>query len=220
MSVRKRTWTTRKGETKEAWIVDYAVNGSRHIETFERKRDADAYEAKVTVNIGQGTHIAPNKTPTVKEAGKKSIEACPAAELEQSTIDAYKQHLKLHIEPYLGSYRLALLSVPIIRQFMDDILAGKLPPERAAKEGKTQSDDEKRSPAMTRRVVVSLGTMLADAQERGLVVTNVVRSLKINRKRKKTSKRDQRRKLKVGVDIRAQARSRRSLRIYRIAGGR
>ena len=24
MSVRKRTWTTRKGEAKEAWIVDYA----------------------------------------------------------------------------------------------------------------------------------------------------------------------------------------------------
>jgi len=25
MSVRKRVWTTRKGERKEAWIVDYAV---------------------------------------------------------------------------------------------------------------------------------------------------------------------------------------------------
>jgi hypothetical protein len=42
MSVRKRQWTTRKGEQKEAWIVDYAVNGSRHIETFGRKKDADA----------------------------------------------------------------------------------------------------------------------------------------------------------------------------------
>ena len=32
MSVRKRTWTTRKGEMKEAWVVDYAdQNGKRHL---------------------------------------------------------------------------------------------------------------------------------------------------------------------------------------------
>jgi integrase len=57
MAVRKREWTTRKGEAREAWIVDYAVNGSRHIETFERKKDADAREAEVTVNVGKGIHI-------------------------------------------------------------------------------------------------------------------------------------------------------------------
>ena len=50
MSVRKRTWTTRLGEAKEAWIVDYAdQNGERHIQTFSRKKDADAYHATVRV---------------------------------------------------------------------------------------------------------------------------------------------------------------------------
>jgi integrase len=62
MSVRKRTWVTNKGETREAWIVDYSVNGSRHIETFGRKKDADAREAEVTVDIGKGIHIAPSRT--------------------------------------------------------------------------------------------------------------------------------------------------------------
>ena len=39
MSVRKRTWTTLKGEKKEAWIVDYAdQEGERHIQTFNRRR--------------------------------------------------------------------------------------------------------------------------------------------------------------------------------------
>jgi hypothetical protein len=34
MSVRKRAWTTSKGETKEAWIVDYVdQKGERHIST-------------------------------------------------------------------------------------------------------------------------------------------------------------------------------------------
>ena len=44
MSVRKRGWRTSKGEAKEAWIVDYVdQQGDRHIETFERKKDADDF---------------------------------------------------------------------------------------------------------------------------------------------------------------------------------
>jgi hypothetical protein len=34
MSVRKRTWTTAKGEAKTAFIVDYADKDGRHIKTF------------------------------------------------------------------------------------------------------------------------------------------------------------------------------------------
>jgi integrase len=52
MSVRKRTWTTPKGETREAWVVDYTDQaGERHIETFDRKKDADARQACVKVDV-------------------------------------------------------------------------------------------------------------------------------------------------------------------------
>jgi integrase len=72
MSVRKRQWITRKGEQREAWIVDYADGqGERHIETFERKKDADARAAQVKVDVGKGVHVAPNKSPTVAQAGAK-----------------------------------------------------------------------------------------------------------------------------------------------------
>jgi len=148
MSVRKREWTTRSGETKEAWIVDYALNGSRDIETFERKKDADAREAEVTVNIGKGTHIAPRKTPTVGEAGGLWIDAC--ADLERATVEAYKQHLHLHIEPYLGHYRLAHLTPPVIRQFADDLRNGKPAPMPTDKEP-GERFKAKRSPAMAKR---------------------------------------------------------------------
>jgi integrase len=190
VSVRKRQWTTRKGEAKEAWIVDYSLNGSRHIETFTRKKDADAREAQVTVDIGKGTHIAPNKTPSVKEAGDLWIDACRAQNLEPSTIAAYEQHLRLHIVPHLGPLRLAQLTVPVVRQFWDDLLTGK-------------QEGDKRSRMMAKRVLVSLGTMLSDAQERGLVATNVVRGMRRERKRGKErqAERRQRGKLKVGVDI-------------------
>ena len=59
-----------------------------------------------------------------------------------------------------------------------------------------------RSAAMTRRVVVSLGTMLADAQERGLVRRNIVRDLR-GRRGGKDERQEKRHKgrLKIGVDI-------------------
>src|SRR5436190_9720664 len=71
MSVRKREWTTRKGEAKEAWIVDYVdQQGDRHIETFERKKDADAYQDKVRTDVRAGIHTAQNKSITVLEAAE------------------------------------------------------------------------------------------------------------------------------------------------------
>jgi integrase len=197
MSVRKRVWTTRKGERKEAWIVDYAVSGERHIETFERKKDADAREAEVTVNVGKGTHIAPNKTPTVREAGRRWLEGCH--HIERATAVTYRQHLHLHIDPYLGPVRLANLTPPVIRQFADDLRAGK-PAPFPADEEPHERFRLKRSPAMVRKVITTLGTMLADMQELGLVAVNAVHGLSKRGKGRQAEQR-KRGKLKVGVDI-------------------
>jgi integrase len=69
MSVRKRIWKTRKGEIKEAWIVDYIdQDGKRHIETRARKKQADARAAQVRIAIGKGTHVVPHETITVAQA--------------------------------------------------------------------------------------------------------------------------------------------------------
>lgn len=56
---------------------------------------------------------------------------------------------------------------------------------------------------MVKRVTGTLGSVLADAQERGHVGQNVVRSLRANRKRGKERKAERRAKgrLKIGVDI-------------------
>jgi integrase len=75
MSVRKREWTTTKGEAREAWVVDY-VDGqrNRHIRTFERKKDADAHEATVRVDVSRGIHTS--SKVTVAEAGAKWLDDC------------------------------------------------------------------------------------------------------------------------------------------------
>jgi hypothetical protein len=70
MSVRKRIWRTRKGENREAWIVDYTDQlGQRHMKTFARKRRADAYHAQVAVDVRAGIHTADAQSTTVTQAG-------------------------------------------------------------------------------------------------------------------------------------------------------
>jgi integrase len=124
MSVRKRTWTTRRGEPKEAWIVDYTdQDGDRHIETFERKKDADARHATVKVDVRQGVHTAPSKSITVAEAAEGWIKRVEADGRERATVREYRQHVDLHILPRIGRLKLAHLTPAKVEAFRDDLLA-------------------------------------------------------------------------------------------------
>ena len=65
--------------------------------------------------------------------------------------------------------KLSQLSAPMVREFEDKLARGDMP------EG---AEPQPRSPAMVRKVRVSLSSLLSDAQERGLVSRNVVRDLR------------------------------------------
>ncbi len=69
------------------------------------------------------------------------------------------------------------------------------------KGGKGKLRAQGRSPVMARRVLISLGSLLGDAQERGLVAQNAVRSMRSRRKEKRNAERRQNGKRKIGVDI-------------------
>jgi integrase len=186
MSVRKRRWMTRNGEPREAWIVDYVDReGERHIETFAKKKEADARHAVVAVDVSAGVHVAPSKSVTVKEAGEGWIRASEANRLERSTIKQYREHVDRHIVPFIGRMKLSDLSAQMVRKFEDTLR------------------EEGRSSAMIRKVIGSLGSLLADAQEQGLAARNAVRDLRRNRRRGKelNAEKRQKGKLKVGVDI-------------------
>ena len=86
MSVRKRKWTTRSGEAREAWIVDYIQDGERHIETFKRKKVADAYAQQVGVDIRAGTHTPVSKSITVAQAAEDWIKSVELDGREASTL--------------------------------------------------------------------------------------------------------------------------------------
>ena len=64
-SVRKRNWTSPKGEKKSAWVVDYFdQGGARHIKTFARKKEADAYVATAVVEVRSGVHTPDSQSIT------------------------------------------------------------------------------------------------------------------------------------------------------------
>ena len=118
MSVRRRSWTTKSGEAREAWVVNYTDSrGARRIATFERKRDADAYDAEVRSAVRAGVHSAPSVSKTITEAGSLWIATGEKNRLERSTLTMYRQQLSLHIAPYLGDVKLSQLTAPMVREF-------------------------------------------------------------------------------------------------------
>ena len=184
MSVRKRTWVTRKGETKEAWIADFTDGtGKRHIRTFQHKKKADAYAAKVQVDVGAGVHVAPDHEMTIAKAAEDWIKRVEANGMrgegaaERATVRQYRQHIDLHIVPRVGKLRLAKLTKKDIENFRDGLLSGT-------------GEHKALSRAMARKVLTSVKSLLK-AAHCGHVATDVIISIK----------RRNERKLEVGRDI-------------------
>ena len=95
----------------------------------------------------------------------------------------YRQHVDLHILPLIGRMKVSELTVPVVANF------------------KTQLRDKGTSPQMIKKITVSLGSIIADAQEHGLAAHNAVRELRRNKKRGDRKVRGEKRKLVVGTDI-------------------
>ena len=173
MSVRRRTWTTAQGESKEAWIVDYAVNGVRHQKTFLRKKEADAWATTMRVEVRNGVHVPDIKSITVKEAGERWIKAAEQDGLEPSTVAGYRQQLELHILPYLGPVKLSELSVSHVQDLETRLREGKAP------------FDKSRSAAMVRKVRSSFGAILAGARMPHNVVREFVEQSRSQQRRQR-----------------------------------
>lgn len=180
MSVKKRSWKTKSGEARAAFIADYLKDGRRHHKQFSRKRDAENWLAAQRVEIATGIHTPDRDSITIAEAGVLWLAACVARDLEPTTINQYRQHLNFHIIPLIGASKLNAISGPTVRAFEDALRAGG------------------RSPAMVRKARASLGSLLADAVDRGLSARNAVRD---SRSRRHAREDRRRRRLEISRDI-------------------
>ena len=198
MPIRPITITTSSG-TKNRWQVDYVDQaGKRRRNNSSRtKQAAEAFLIKVGGEVQRGTHTPASATVLVSEAGELWQATGRGDGLEQSSLNQRERHLRYHILPLIGAVKLTALSVPRVRAFRDELLATPYPadfPKEALR-------GQKRTHDMVSRVMVSLGGLLADAQERGLIAHNAVRDLRKGRKPAGALDARHKELLQVGVDI-------------------
>jgi integrase len=186
-SIRKRTWNTKGKGEQTAWIVAYLHNGKQHIKTFSTKKAATEWRAEMTVDKQKGVHVPASTSITVADAAARWLDEARNCDppLEASTVAAYEQAVRLHINPYLGLVKLVDLSAAVIEDFRN----------RLRRDG--------RSPVMVKKVTTTLGGIIGGAVEDGLAARNPVRQMAQgtrHKRRARLAKRHEKR-LEVGVDI-------------------
>jgi integrase len=182
-SIRKRTWNTKGKGEQTAWIVAYLHNGKQHIKTFSTKKAATEWRAEMTVDKQKGVHVPASTSILVADASRRWLEQAQNDGLEPSTIAAYEQAIRLHIEPFIGELKLVDLSAAGVEDFRN----------RLRREG--------RSSVMVSKVATALGGIIGHAMSLGLASRNPVReSVQYGKRRARLAKRHEKR-LEVGVDI-------------------
>lgn len=157
-SIRKRELPS----GKSVWQVDYRDGaGARRHRQFPTKREADSFMVRARAEVAAGTHVADSASATVAEAAEAWLRSCERADREKSTLRYYRQHVDLHILPFIGKQRLTAIRTPTVFALRD------------------QLQDAGRSPEMVRRVVQSLGRVFKYAQGRGLVGQNPVEAAQV-----------------------------------------
>lgn len=160
-TIRKRAWTTAKGERKAAWRVRYQdQHGETRTRQFDLRRDAEAFRIKAEGQVAAGTHTADSASITVAEAADLWIAKAELNGRDRGTLKGYRELRDRHIAPLLGRERLSRLTTPNVVAFRDALL-------------------ETRSPAMTRKAVRALSMILNVAMERGKVAQNVAAAVKV-----------------------------------------
>lgn len=185
-TIRKRTWTTAKGETRTAWAVDYPdVGGTWQRQQFASKREADDFRIKIEGEVRAGTFrpeagkIAINalcemfleecegRLERRERMTRRSLEwyegqvynyICPDRERFEK---GYKFGPRAFFDEGLGHHKLSQLTARTVGDFRD----------RVRKAGLSVSS--------TRKLLTTLRTILNFAISKDLVGTNVAAKVKV-----------------------------------------
>jgi len=152
----------RKDGSPGAWVLDVVISGRRYIRTFDRSLSRtlareNAAEARRKILAGESERTP---SPTLREYATQWLEDV-AGELEGKTLSRYKQDLEGHVLPALGRLRLDEIDTPTVKAFL-----------RAKREGVSSRTGKHYAPDTIRLMRAALSSVLAEAVEDGLIVTN------------------------------------------------
>src|SRR5688572_4295414 len=131
-SVRKRSWTTPKGEPRAAWFVDFVdASGNRGRKLFRTRRAADAFRIEAENQIQSGTFRPDARRITVKQLVDLYLDHCQGRmergeRMTRHNLACYRGHLANHVlHPIhgIGAKTLALLTTRAVNDFRDRLRA-------------------------------------------------------------------------------------------------
>lgn len=103
--IRKRSWTTKAGERRTAWQLNYVDrNGNLQQKQFGTKREADDERIRVEGQIARGVHVPDKRSITVADAAKAFLSdfenLVETGKRARITLKGYDQHVRLHLLPF------------------------------------------------------------------------------------------------------------------------
>jgi integrase len=178
VSVRKRTWSTARGEKKTTFVCDYFdSDGIRRHESFPTKAEAKKRHAEVVLNVHKGTSSSFNGT--FAEAAADWMEHLRGDKRERATIEQYEQHLRLHLPAWLDRQRIRKFNENVIKEVRKHLL----------------KEDEKGNPVRSRRLAakawITFKSILKHARIAHVAqgVNNITQDSRAKRK------------LEIGIDV-------------------
>jgi len=169
-SVRRRTWKTASGETKAAWVVDYADSrGDRQRKHYLSKKAADAFRIQVEGQMQAGTYRSSADKVTLKEVCESFLEHCAGRyerdeRMTRKMLAVYKGHASNHIlhpDHGLGNRKLSQLTARSVGDFRDRLRsAGVTVPT-------------------TRKILATLHSALAYAISQDWIATNAAHGTRV-----------------------------------------
>ncbi|MEM6900160.1 MAG: tyrosine-type recombinase/integrase [Pseudomonadota bacterium] len=169
-AIRKREWTSPKGQKKTAWLVDYKdQNGRRRAKQFPTKKEAEAYGDRARDEIRQGRHTHDRDSITVAVAADLWIAAGNAEGLERSTLKRYRELARLHIVSRFGELKLSQLTKTQVIEWRQELLIEK-------------------SRSMASKIIRALSAILNNAMEIGAISQNVASDVKVGRAKREAAR--------------------------------
>lgn len=169
-SVRKRVWRSPGGETKAAWVVDYADSrGDRQRKHFSHKKAADAFRIQIEGQLQRGTYRPDAEKVTAKQACESFLDHCDGRRqrderMTRKMLTVYKGHVSNYIlnpECGLGSFRLSQLTTRTVNEFRDRLR------------------DRGLTVPTTRKVLATLHGVLAHAVSHDWIATNAAHGVRV-----------------------------------------
>ncbi len=148
-----RRRTARHGHGKRWLAVWIGPDSAAHSKAYERKVDAERFVAAVETDMLRGTYVDPRRG-SVRIRDYAEDKFLPSLiHLRPNSVDTYASHLRTHVYPLLGDYRIGALGKVDVKAFV------------AAK-------TRELAPSTVETVVAILRAMLAAAVEDGVIPVN------------------------------------------------